>query len=281
MANTKKPVSEVLGIGQIEPEASGSSRINVGSTERVWSAAGGAILLSYGLQRRSLGGLVLAALGGYMAYRGTSGYCPMSDRFGRNTAHEGEVVDSIEISKSLTINKPREEVYKYWRQLENLPRFMFHLKEVKQIDPKRSHWVAQLADSTLAKALGPVEWDAQIIDEVENERLVWKSVEGARVDNAGEVRFVDAPGGRGTEVHATIQYRPPAGQLGGTIMKLFNPTFQQMIKQDLRRFKQLLETGEIATIKGQPSGRQKESEPLNSPSSEYASVQEKHESLML
>ncbi|GAB3902881.1 SRPBCC family protein [Larkinella knui] len=268
-------------MGQIEPEASGSSQINVGASERILSAAGGALLLSYGLRKASFGGLLLAAVGGYLTYRGTSGYCPMNERLGRNTAQEDEIVDAIEISKSLTINKPREEVFKYWRQLENLPRFMFHLKEIKQIDPKRSHWVAQLADNPFAKVLGSVEWDAQIIDEVENERIVWKSVEGARIDNAGEVRFIDAPGGRGTEVHATIQYRPPAGQLGGTIMKLFNPTFKQMVKQDLRRFKQLLETGEIATIKGQSSGRTKENESLEKPSSEYATVQEKHESLML
>ncbi|WP_128543734.1 SRPBCC family protein [Larkinella soli] len=279
MTDKKKPVSQVLGIGQIEPEVSGSSRLNVGSTERIWSAAGGAFLLTFGLRQ---GSLLTALAGGYLAYRGASGHCPISERIGRNTAEaENQVPDAIEISKSLTINRPREEVYKYWRQLENLPRFMFHLKEVTQIDPRRSHWVAKLADTKLASVLGKVEWEARIIEEVENERLVWKSVEGARIDNAGEVRFVDSPDGEGTEIHAVIHYRPPVGQLGGAIMKLFNPTFKQMIKQDLRRFKQLMETGEIATIKGQTSGRLKENQPLDKPSSEYASTDEKHEGLML
>ncbi|GAB3042428.1 SRPBCC family protein [Spirosoma pulveris] len=284
MANKKQPVSRVLGMEPIEPDASGSSRINVGNTERVWSMAGGALLATYGLRRGSFGGLLLASLGGFMIYRGASGYCPMNQALGRNTAEPttpNQVVDSIEITKSLTINKPRQEVYAYWRQLENLPRFMFHLSEVRQLDNNRSHWVAKLSDGLLAKTLGTVEWDAEILEEVENERLVWKSVADARIDNAGEVRFVDAPNGQGTEVHAFIAYRPPAGQVGGVLMKLFNPAFAQLIKQDLRRFKQLLETGEIATIEGQPSGRKPEQQTSKKPVSEHAEADEKHESAML
>jgi len=289
MANKSRPISSVLDIGQIEPQASGSSRINVGTTERIWSAVGGAALLTYGLRRGSLGGLLLATAGGFLAYRGASGYCPVNKAIGRNTADStdqaGKMVDSIEITRSLTVNKPREEVYAYWRQLENLPRFMFHLSEVRQLDNKRSHWVAQLSDNAIAKALGTVEWDAEIIDEVENERLVWRSVDEARIDNAGEVRFVDAPNGQGTEVHAVIQYRPPAGQVGEAIMKLFNPAFAQLIKQDLRRFKQLMETGEITTIEGQPSGRQHAPKTatasVDKSSSESTDIHEKHESVML
>ncbi|QJD77658.1 SRPBCC family protein [Spirosoma rhododendri] len=284
MANKKQPVSSLLGMGPIEPDTSGSSRINVDNTERIWSAAGGALLATYGLRRGSLGGLLLATLGGFMVYRGASGYCPMNKALGRNTAEpksDDKAMDSIEIAKSLTINKPRKEVYAYWRQLENLPQFMFHLSEVQQLDNKRSHWVAKLSDGLLAKTLGTVEWDAEILEEVKNERLVWKSVADARIDNAGEVRFVDAPNGQGTEVHAVIKYRPPAGQLGGAIMKLFNPAFEEMIKQDLRRFKQLLETGEITTIEGQPSGRKSEQQPGKKPISEQAKVDEKHESAML
>jgi uncharacterized membrane protein len=158
---------------------------------------------------------------------------------------------------------------------------MFHLSEVRQLDNNRSHWVAKLSDGLLAKTLGTVEWDAEILEEVENERLVWKSVADARIDNAGEVRFVDAPNGQGTEVHVVMAYRPPAGQLGGVLMKLFNPAFEQMIKQDLRRFKQLLETGEITTIEGQPSGRKREQQSDKKPSSNYAEADEKHESAML
>lgn len=284
MANKKQPVSSVLGMGQIEPDTSGSSQINVDDTERIWSTAGGALLATYGLRRGSLGGLLLATLGGFMVYRGASGYCPMNKALGRNTAEpkaDDKAMDSIEIAKSLTINKPRKEVYAYWRQLENLPQFMFHLSEVRQLDNKRSHWVAKLSDGFLAKTLGTVEWDAEILEEVKNERLVWKSVADARVDNAGEVRFVDAPNGQGTEVHAVIKYRPPAGQLGGAIMKLFNPALEEMVKQDLRRFKQLLETGEITTIEGQPSGRKSEQQSGKKSVSGNAKIDEKHESAML
>jgi uncharacterized membrane protein len=284
MANKKQPVSSVLGMGQIEPDTSGSSRININDTERIWSAAGGALLATYGLRRGSFSGLLLATLGGFMVYRGASGYCPMNQALGRNTADstaEDKAVESIEINKSLTVNKPRKAVYAYWRQLENLPQFMFHLSEVHQLDNKRSHWVAKLSDGLLAKTLGTVEWDAELIEEVKNERLVWKSVADARIDNAGEVRFVDAPNGQGTEVHAVIKYRPPVGQLGGAIMKLFNPAFEEMIKQDLRRFKQLLETGEITTIAGQPSGRKSEQQFSKKPVAEHAKIDEKHESAML
>lgn len=282
MKNKQKPMSSVLGIGELEPDNTGSSQVNIGAGERILSVAGGALLLSSGLRRQSLGGLVTAALGGYLFYRGASGNCLINSAIGRNTTDSTDTTKAlIEITKSLTVNKPREEVYAYWRQLENLPRFMYHLKEVRQLDDKRSHWVAQLADNKLASALGTVEWEAQIITEVENEQLVWKSVDDAKIDNAGEVRFLDAPNGQGTEVHAVIQYRPPAGQLGGAIMKLFNPAFEQMIKQDLRRFKQLMETGEIATIEGQPSGRQSEQRTSQKPSLEYADADQKHESGML
>jgi uncharacterized membrane protein len=112
----------------------------------------------------------------------------MNQVLGRNTAEPkagNQGMDSIEIAKSLTINKPREEVYAYWQQLENLPRFMFHLSEVRQLDNKRSPWVAKLSDTPLAKTLGKVEWDAAIIEEIENERLLWKSVADARIDDAG------------------------------------------------------------------------------------------------
>ncbi|AKD54782.1 SRPBCC family protein [Spirosoma radiotolerans] len=282
MENKKKPLSSVLGIGELEPDNTGSSQVNVGAGERILSVAGGVLLLSSGLRRQSLGGFLTVAIGGYLFYRGASGNCLVNSAIGRNTTDSTDTTKAlIEITKSLTVNKPREEVYAYWRKLENLPRFMYHLKEVQQLDDKRSHWVAQLADNKLAGALGTVEWDAQIITEVENEQLVWKSVDDAKIDNAGEVRFMDAPNGQGTEVHAVIQYRPPAGQLGGAIMKLFNPAFEQMIKQDLRRFKQLMETGEIATIKGQPSGRESEQEISQKPSLKYADADQQHESGML
>ena len=168
MVNKKTPVSGHSGIGPLEPEVSGSSRINVGEEERVWSTAGGALLVAFGLKGGSLNGLLLAAAGGYLAYRGLSGHCPVSEAVGRNTAQgEATAVKPIEISAGMTIYKPREEVYQFWRKLENLPRFMSHLKEVRQLDSTHSHWVAQATSTggAVADAIGTVEWDAQLIHE--------------------------------------------------------------------------------------------------------------------
>ncbi len=250
--------SGVLDIAPIDPVASGSSTLNVGQTERYVSAGAGALLTTIGLRSKGFSSLLLTALGGYLVYRGASGYCPISNAIGRNTADNKTETDVLEISKSVTINKPREEVYAFWRKLENLPQFMMHLESVTQQTDNQSHWVAKLdTEGNWVKALPKIEWDAEIVAEEPNSRLVWRSVPGATVDNSGEVRFVDAPGNRGTEVHATILYRAPEGVLGETVMKLFNPAFKQMIKEDIRRFKRLMETGEIPTNEG-PSGRKPE-----------------------
>ena len=154
----------------------------------------------------------------------------------------------IKVEKTVTINKPAEELYRFWHNFENLPRFMKHLKDVKVHNNKRSHW-------TTSGALGgSVEWDADIIEDRENELIAWASVEGADVDNSGFVRFQPAPGDRGTEVKVVTKYNPPGGAIGDAIAKLFGEEPEQQIGDDLRRFKQLMEAGEIATTVGQPKG---------------------------
>jgi uncharacterized membrane protein len=152
--------------------------------------------------------------------------------------------------RSVTINKPREQVYAYWRKLENLPQFMKHLARVTQLDNKNSHWEAEIPGN-----LGTLEWDATITAETPGERIAWQSVAEATVDNAGEVIFRDAPGDYGTELHATISYRPPVGDLGKAVSSLVNKRFEEMIKADLQRFKRMVETGEIELVDAQnPSG---------------------------
>ncbi|AQG82658.1 SRPBCC family protein [Spirosoma montaniterrae] len=253
--------SGIIDMAPVDPIASGSSRINIGETERYISVGGGALLTTVGLKTGGFGGLMLTALGGYLVYRGATGYCAVSHSLNRDTSEEKTETDVLEISKSLTINKPRAEVYAFWRKLENLPKFMQHLESVTEHDNKRSHWVAKVSTGNkIARALPAVEWDAEIVEEDENSRIVWRSVPGATVDNSGEVRFVDAPGNRGTEVHATIKYRAPEGIVGEAVLKLLNPALKQMVKEDIRRFKRLLEAGEIPTLEGQPSGREKEGE---------------------
>ncbi len=231
-----------LGIAPVAPLATGSSQVNVGSTERIISATAGALLTTLGLRQ---GSLLVTLLGGYVLYRGATGYCPISTVIGRDTSDADSQPEPLEITGMVTVNKPRPEVYQFWRQLENLPLFMRHLKRVTQLDNRRSHWEAQVASSNpVAQTLGQIAWDAEILDEDENNRLIWRSVPGASWDNAGEVRFLDTPGGNGTDVIATIRFTPPAGQLGEVVAGWFYTTLREMITKDIQGFKHYMETGE-------------------------------------
>ena len=154
--------------------------------------------------------------------------------------HAGVGADhGIAVQQRVTVNRPPEEVYAFWRNFENLPRFMHHLEEVRVLDGRRSHWTARAPAGT------SVAWDAETTDDRPNELIAWRSVEGADVPNEGEVRFVRAAGGRGTEVHVRLRYEPPAGKLGALVAKLFGEEPNQQVAGDLRRFKQVLETGEV------------------------------------
>jgi uncharacterized membrane protein len=222
---------------------------NVGTIERWGSVISGAVLATYGLKRRSLGGVTLALLGGGLMYRGMTGDCQLYQALGISTARDSGATSVIEVEKAVTIDKPAEELYRFWRHLENLPRFMLHLQSVQSTDSRQSHWVARAPLGTTA------EWDAEITEERDNELIAWRSLEGAHLPNQGWVRFQRAPGGRGTEVRVMLAYRPPLGKLGATIAKLFGEEPNQQLEEDLRRLKCLMEAGEIPTIEGQPSGR--------------------------
>jgi uncharacterized membrane protein len=145
----------------------------------------------------------------------------------------------IHVRKSITVNRPADEVYAFWRNFENLPRFMLHLESVHVTSDGRSHWKAKAPAGT------SVEWDAEITEDRPNELIAWRSVAGADVPNAGVVRFVRAAGGRGTEVHVDLRYEPPAGKVGQLVAKLFGEEPSQQVDGDLRRFKQVLEIGEL------------------------------------
>lgn len=150
---------------------------------------------------------------------------------------------------TITINKPAEELYAFWRNFENLPRFMSHLLAVTDTGDGHSHWLAKGPAGT------EVEWDAEITDERPNELIAWRSLPKSTVRNSGSVRFQPATGGRGTVLQVELRYRPPGGVVGATIAKLFGEAPEKQIPVDLMRVKQLLETGEIATTAGQPAGR--------------------------
>lgn len=143
------------------------------------------------------------------------------------------------VSRSVTINRGRHEVYAFWRNFENLPQFMRHLEAVKVIDEKRSTWTAKAPAGT------SVTWNAEILEDVPGERISWRSLPDSSITNAGTVRFVDAPGDRGTEVHVELEYKPPAGMLGAAVAMLFREEPAQQVRDDLRALKQVLEVGEV------------------------------------
>ena len=157
----------------------------------------------------------------------------------------------LRVEKTVTVqNKSPEQLYSFWRKFENLPTFMHHLKSVTTISQTRSHWVAKAPLGTAVK------WDVQIVADLKDKFISWISVEGAEIDNSGFVRFKLAPEGRGTEVKVVLEYNPPGGALSAAIARLFGEEPEQQISGDLRRFKMLMETGEIATVEGQSCGRQ-------------------------
>lgn len=215
---------------------------NISENERMISMAAGAMLAVFGLTRvksHPIKAVLKAAIGGYLLYRGSTGHCPVNEAIGRNTADVDETAArAITIKETVVVNLPKDEVYRFWRKLENLPLFMKHLKKVEETSETTSHWEAQIND-----VLGKLEWDAEILDEKEGEYISWASVPGASIENAGEVRFKSAPGNLVTEVYATISYNPPAGPLGALAAKLLNGKFSAMVREDLKRFKQVIETG--------------------------------------
>ncbi len=200
-----------------------------------WGAiVGGSALAVYGLSRRSKAGAAVAAAGGLLAYGGS------------RISSEPK---SIHAEASFTVNVPQEEAYRFWLNLENLPRFMSHLESVHDLGNGKSEWVAR------GPLQMPIKWTAQVVDNREGQWLVWRSEPNSVLPNSGSVQFRRAPGNRGTEVTVAMQYMPPAGPLGKAFAKLFGKDPSQAIYEDLRHFKQLMEAGEIATTVGQPHGR--------------------------
>lgn len=200
-----------------------------------WGALiGGSALAVYGISRMSKSGAALAAAGGLLVYGGS-----------RISGQPSE----IHAESSFTVNVSPEEAFRFWKDFENLPRFMSHLQSVRKIDDRRSEWTAR----------GPlqlrIQWNAEIVDQRENEWLVWRSDANSTFRNSGSVQFRPAPGNRGTEVTVALQYAPPAGAAGKAFAWLFGKDPSQAVYEDLRHFKQLLEAGEIPTTVGQPHGR--------------------------
>ena len=240
---------------------------NVSPTERVVSATAGGALLAYGIKRGDAAGILLSIVGGGLALRGATGHCQVYDAMDVDTndqqsresrgvssvkkrsASKGLLAGKIHVKKSVTINAPAAQLYAFWRNFENLPQFMTHLESVKTTGEKTSHWVAKAPAGTT------VQWDAEITSEQENQRIGWKSLEGADIPNSGVVEFHPTTS-RGTEVRVVLTYEPPAGYLGSLIAKLFGEEPSQQVYGDLCRFRSIVEAGQVITTEGQPSGRE-------------------------
>ncbi|HEY4427527.1 MAG TPA: SRPBCC family protein [Solirubrobacteraceae bacterium] len=214
--------------------------------------------------RRESPGRLGAAIGAVVVIGAIDTYTAV--QLQRSARGDGEEGGKMKVKAAITVDRPREEVYSYWRQLENLPSFMDHLQSVSALGDRRSRWKVN------APAGRSVEWEAETTEERPGELIAWRSVPGSDVGTRGAVRFQDAPGGRGTEVHVELEYDAPGGSVGAIVAKLFGEEPHQQVRDDLRRFKQVIETGEVVRSEASPEGasarrllKQRPAEPLRVP----------------
>ena len=226
-----------------------SRPVNVGDAERIISGSAGAALAVFAFTRKSnLAMLLGLAGGGMLLYRAISGHCDLYDMLGINTAREGGARPSdyfekgIHVEVQCTINRSAQELFDFWWNFENLPRFMNHLESVRCESGGRSHWVAKGPAGT------SVEWEAEVINMEPDRLIAWRSVGNNDVDNAGTVRFLPIAGGGGTELHVVLDYIPPAGKLGAAAAKLLGEDPRRQIEQDLARLKEMIESGKVAEM---------------------------------
>ena len=215
-----------------------SLQVNVSWSERLASIAAGAQLLSgtfKNITAHPFRNMILSAAGGYLVYRGVTGNCPLYSYVTRVTSHDR--ASNINIRSSVYVEKPRLEVYDFWRNLENLPLFMNHLKSVTNLIGNRSSWEARLPGG-----VGTVSWEAEIVNEDPGKVIGWKSVAGSDIDNAGKVEFMDSADGKGTVIQAVISYLPPTGgYIKSKIAGLLSPVFEKLVRSDINNFKQFME----------------------------------------
>lgn len=236
MTLTAQPLAKIKELDAVRADL----EMNVPTAERIASLAAGAALVTYGLSRRSFGGVLVALAGVALGRRGVIGYCPLYQRAGINSGKlnpEAGVPGNkgIKVVQSIAVDLPPAEVYRYWRALENLPRFMEHIESVEEIDALHSRWVVRGPAGT------HLQWTAKIIADHQNEMISWESLPGAEVLNAGSVWFEPLGDGSRTNVRVSLQYQPPAGILGAAVAKMFGEEPGQQLSEDLARFKAALE----------------------------------------
>ncbi len=234
----------------LDPNAEDQATVNVNENERMISGGAGAMLMLLGITRRSIPGMVMAAVGGSLLYRAATGHCHMYAALGIDSNQpkidgappEAYYDRAIHVTHSFSINRTPEDLYSYWRKLSNLPSILSYLDSVTVIDDRKSHWVAK----------GPLdmrwEWDAEIINDEPNRLIAWRSLGNADIDNAGSVQFIEGSHDRGTEVKVTIDYIPTGGRFGQVIAKVLGRDPSAVIREGLRDFKRFMETGETPTV---------------------------------
>ena len=224
---------------------------SVGKTERLVSGLAGAALIVLSLRKRRLRPILLPLATGLLA-RALTGRGPtrrVLSRLSRRKGGDerGSPVASVgpgqgtKVEQSVTINRPVVEVYRFWRNFQNLPRFMDHLEAVTVIDDTRSHWVAK------GPAGSRVEWFADIHNEIDDELIAWRSLPGSEINNAGSVHFALSADGAGTEVRVVLSYEPPAGKLGVAFARLLGEEPSKQVADDLRRLKQVMDAGDVGS----------------------------------
>ncbi|MCG6155762.1 SRPBCC family protein [Rubinisphaera margarita] len=223
---------------------------NVSRKEQWASLIGGGAVFLYGLRRGSWLGMLT---GGSLLYRGWTGHCMVYDQLGINTK-EGHfdrpgvrAQHGRRVNWTLHINRDPQELYDFWRELSNLPNVMSHLVSVQSIDKERSRWTAR---GPMGQTL---EWEAEIITDKPGEVIAWQSLPGSQVDTAGSVHFRKSATGQGTDLEVTLKYDPPGGNMVAQIAHLVGQGLEDDLQEDLRRFKQICESGEIATNAQRPA----------------------------
>jgi uncharacterized membrane protein len=215
----------------------GRPGVNLGEGERALSAVAGSLLLYFVAKRHRVDSLLLAG-SGYLLYRAVSGHCPLTSLF-RGTV-PGERASNVNVRTQVIVNKPRSEVYAFWRNLENLPLFMKHVDHIDVIDPMTSAWKLRLP-----AGLGDVRWESRIVKDIKDEELSWHSVEGAAIENTAKINFSDTPGGA-TRIDVMVSYRAPMGVMGERIARLLTPLFKDKVEADIHHFKTYIENAGLA-----------------------------------
>lgn len=234
-------------INNADSTASGHQVQNLGKAERIISTIGGAGLIAFGFKNSSNIAKALSfAAGSCLLYRGATGHSRLYKSLGIGTAPKATPATSVaeetgvRIDETIIVDRPVEEVYRFWRNLENLPQIMRHLESVRMLDNRNSFW----------KVKGPagmnIEWYAEIINDLPNERIGWKSLDSSDVDNAGSVHFQPINDNR-TQIDITLKYAPPAGKIGNAFAKLFGEDPKLQIAEDLENFKSHMESQELAS----------------------------------